>query len=123
MAGETISADLLVSILHHGDSSFPSGGFAFSSGLEEFFADQMIKNVAELESFIADLLINRWISFDAVALRRSAAECGRRLARAKRRPRAARGDCLPGKPFSRGCRRRRAGGRKPLSFRQSLGIG
>ena len=71
MAGESISTDLLVSILHHGDSSFPSGGFAFSSGLEEFFADQMIKNVAELESFIADLLINRWISFDAVALRRS----------------------------------------------------
>jgi urease accessory protein len=70
MAGESISTDLLVSILHHGDSSFPSGGFAFSSGLEGFFIDQMIKNVAELESFIADLLINRWISFDAVALRR-----------------------------------------------------
>jgi len=49
--------------LHHGDSSFPSGGFAFSSGLEGFFIDQMIKNVAELESFIADLLINRWIMF------------------------------------------------------------
>jgi urease accessory protein len=71
MAGETISADLLVSILHHGDSGFPSGGFAFSSGLEEFFADQIIKNVAELENFIADLLIHRWIGFDAVALRRS----------------------------------------------------
>ena len=71
MAGESISADLLVSILHHGDSGFPSGGFAFSSGLEEFFADQTIKNVAELESFIADLLVHRWISFDAVALRRS----------------------------------------------------
>jgi len=70
MTGESISTDLLVSILHHGDSSFPSGGFAFSSGLEGFFIDQMIKNVAELESFIADLLINRWISFDAVALRR-----------------------------------------------------
>jgi urease accessory protein len=71
MAGESISTDLLVSILHHGDSSFPSGGFAFSSGLEEFFIDQMIKNVADLESFIADLLVHRWIGFDAVALRRS----------------------------------------------------
>jgi urease accessory protein len=71
MAGEGISTDLLVSILHHGDSSFPSGGFAFSSGLEGSFIDQMINNVAELESFIADLLVNRWIGFDAVALRRS----------------------------------------------------
>src|SRR3984957_2804245 len=71
MAGESIPTDLLVSILHHGDSSFPSGGFAFSSGLEGFFLDQTITNAAELESFIADLLINRWISFDAVALRRS----------------------------------------------------
>jgi urease accessory protein len=71
MAGESISADLLVGILHHADSSFPSGGFAFSSGLEEFFVDQMIRDVADLESFIADLLINRWISFDAVVLRRS----------------------------------------------------
>jgi urease accessory protein len=81
MAGESISADLLVSILHHGDSGFPSGGFAFSSGLEEFFADQIIKNVAELENFIADLLIHRWIGFDAVALRRSyAAASGIELA-------------------------------------------
>jgi len=71
MTGESVSTDLLVSILHHGDSSFPSGGFAFSSGLEEFFGDQTIKNVADLESFIADLLVNRWIGFDAVALRRS----------------------------------------------------
>ena len=83
MADETISTDLLVSILHHGDSSFPSGGFAFSSGLEEFFVDQMIKDVADLESFIADLLVNRWIGFDAVALRRSyaaASDSGRRSA-------------------------------------------
>jgi urease accessory protein len=71
MADERISTDLLIGILHHGDSSFPSGGFAFSSGLEEFYVGQMIQNVADLESLIADLLANRWISFDAVALRRS----------------------------------------------------
>jgi urease accessory protein len=71
MASKSISADLLVSILHHGDSGFPSGGFAFSSGLEGFFIDQIIQDAAELEGFIADLLTNRWIRFDAVALRRS----------------------------------------------------
>ena len=56
----------------------------------------------------------------SVRTSRSAAGCGRRLPRAERRPRAGRGGCLPGRPFSRGCRRRRTGGRKGKSFSRFL---
>lgn len=65
-------ADALLLALQHGDSAFPSGGFAFSWGLEELVRDGWIGTADHLSDFLRDLLVNRWQGFDRVAVRRAA---------------------------------------------------
>ncbi|WP_181702436.1 urease accessory protein UreF [Chthonobacter albigriseus] len=63
--------EALLLALQHGDSAFPSGGFAFSWGLEELVNDGWISGEADISAFLADLLANRWHGFDRVALARA----------------------------------------------------
>lgn len=62
-------AELLL-LLQHGDSFFPSGGFASSWGLETLSAERQVHDVATLASFVEGQLRCRWAVCDRVALRR-----------------------------------------------------
>jgi urease accessory protein len=61
-------SELLV-LLQHGDSFFPSGGFASSWGLETLYAETQVHNAATLASFIDGQLCCRWALCDRAALR------------------------------------------------------
>lgn len=63
-------ADLqsLLGALQHADSFFPSGGVAFSSGLETLHADREVGSADQLAAFVEGQLNYRWASSDAVAL-------------------------------------------------------
>ncbi|MEX2480414.1 MAG: urease accessory UreF family protein [Gammaproteobacteria bacterium] len=69
-----ITSDLefaqLLTLLQHGDSQFPTGAFAFSSGLEGLLADGLT-NAVDLGDLISDLLHWRWAPFDRVLLHRA----------------------------------------------------
>lgn len=58
----------LLSALQHADSFFPSGGVAFSSGLETLYADREVVTADALAAFVEAQLRHRWASCDAVAL-------------------------------------------------------
>jgi urease accessory protein len=60
----------LLTLLQHGDSQFPSGAFAYSSGLEGLFADGHA-DIARFDDLLATLVDCRWASFDRVALTRA----------------------------------------------------
>ncbi len=64
------SKSLLIA-LQHGDTFFPSGGNAFSWGLETLHADGWLPDPVELESFLFGQLIHRWATCDRLALVRS----------------------------------------------------
>jgi urease accessory protein len=66
--GMTTSA--LLTSLQYGDSAFPSGGFAFSWGLEGLHQDGLVSTQADVFGFIEDLLLNRWRTFDRIVLHR-----------------------------------------------------
>jgi urease accessory protein len=57
----------LLTALQFGDSGFPSGGFAFSWGLETALRDGRVDR-ASLGDWIAAELLDRWAAFDRVAL-------------------------------------------------------
>ncbi len=61
--------DALLRILQHGDSAFPSGGFAFSWGLEGLAAAGLVTGPETLAALMTDLLRHRWQGFDRVAVR------------------------------------------------------
>jgi urease accessory protein len=61
----------LLLALQQGDSAFPSGGFAFSWGLEGLCDEGMVATAADLGAFLDDMLANRWAGFDRIALRRA----------------------------------------------------
>lgn len=64
-----LSPALLLAALRHGDSAFPSGGFAFSQGLEGLAALTGRKPTGEdLLAFLAEQIRHRWASADRVAL-------------------------------------------------------
>ena len=64
----TTQSELLV-LLQHGDSFFPSGGFASSWGLETLYAEMQIHDAMTLASFIDGQLRCRWALCDRAALR------------------------------------------------------
>jgi urease accessory protein len=66
MEGE---ADILLRALQYGDSAFPSGGFAFSWGLEGLAADGLVENAADVGELAHDQLVHRWNCMDRVLLR------------------------------------------------------
>lgn len=57
----------LLAALQHGDSQFPSGGFAFSWGLEGLLADGLVAR-ADLRRFVEGQFRHRWASFERVVI-------------------------------------------------------
>jgi urease accessory protein len=51
---------MLLTALQHADSFFPSGGTAFSWGLEPLYNDRQIRSGEEVERFVAGQLRHRW---------------------------------------------------------------
>jgi urease accessory protein len=62
----------LLRSLQMGDSSFPSGGFAFSWGLETLKADGIVCDRSGVEAFARSQLRWRWATADRPFLRRAA---------------------------------------------------
>src|SRR5580700_8769221 len=61
----------LLLALQFGDSAFPSGGFAFSWGLEGLAADGLIDDHEDVAEIIAQQLAMRWNTMDRILLGRS----------------------------------------------------
>ena len=62
----------ILTLLQHGDSNFPAGGFAFSWGVEGLEIDgHLPRGRAALQGFVVDQLAHRWDSMDRVLLRRA----------------------------------------------------
>jgi urease accessory protein len=64
----------LLAAMRFGDSAFPSGGFAFSSGLEGSHRDGMVRDEGDVAAFVAEQLDGNWHRRDRVLLRRAWAE-------------------------------------------------
>jgi urease accessory protein len=58
----------LLAALQHGDSFFPSGGVAFSWGLETLLNDGLVGDPAQVHGFVSDQLRHRWATLDRPAL-------------------------------------------------------
>ena len=54
----------LLAALQHGDSFFPSGGFAFSNGLEGLQDDGRVVGAEDVEKVVGEQIIGRWASCD-----------------------------------------------------------
>jgi len=54
----------LLALLQHGDSFFPSGAVAFSSGLETLAAEGLVRGADEVAAFAVEQLESRWASAD-----------------------------------------------------------
>ncbi len=61
----------LLLALRHADGTFPSGGFAFSQGLEARAALADAFGPFDLAAFLADQVLRRWAGADRVALVRA----------------------------------------------------
>lgn len=61
----------LLAAIRFGDSAFPSGGFAFSSGLEGSHRDGLVRDEADVSAFAAEQLDGRWHRCDRVLLRQA----------------------------------------------------
>lgn len=59
----------LLRMLQTQDSSFPSGAFAFSSGLETLSNEGRITNADDVAQLLTDQIVPRWLSFDRYYLR------------------------------------------------------
>lgn len=70
MSAETRAALRTLTLLQHGDSQFPAGGFAYSHGMEGLLADDRI-TAEQIPALIASLLGTRWAHYDRVALQRA----------------------------------------------------
>jgi len=66
----TFEPQVVLTLLQHGDSQFPSGAFAFSAGLEGLLADHRTRP-ADLPELLRLWLRCRWASFDRVFLRKA----------------------------------------------------
>ncbi|MBB3749087.1 urease accessory protein [Mycolicibacterium sp. BK634] len=63
--------DQLLAAIRFGDSAFPSGGFAFSSGLEGSHRDGLVQDEHDVSAFLAEQLEGNWHRRDRVLLRRA----------------------------------------------------
>lgn len=54
----------LLRLLQTADSSFPSGAFAFSSGLETLANEGRISGTDDVRTLLAQQIVPRWLSFD-----------------------------------------------------------
>jgi urease accessory protein len=61
----------MLAAVRFADSGFPSGGFAFSSGLEGSHRDGLVCDVSDVTAFAAEQLDARWHRCDRVLLRRA----------------------------------------------------
>jgi urease accessory protein len=61
----------LLRAIWQADSGFPSGAFAFSSGLEGFYTLTPASDGAALAGLLSDMLGGRWATSDRVALSRA----------------------------------------------------
>lgn len=61
----------LLAAIRFGDSAFPSGGFAFSSGLEGAHRDGMVQDEGDVAAFVTEQLEGNWHRRDRVLLRRA----------------------------------------------------
>jgi urease accessory protein len=59
----------LLAAIRFGDSAFPSGGFAFSSGLEGSHRDGMVQDEDDVTSFVVEQLEGNWHPRDRVLMR------------------------------------------------------
>ncbi|KAA0090322.1 urease accessory protein UreF [Mycolicibacterium sp. P1-18] len=66
-----MSSTQLVAAIRFADSAFPSGGFAFSSGLEGAHRDGLVVDEGDVAAFVAEQLDGRWHRGDRVILRRA----------------------------------------------------
>jgi urease accessory protein len=73
-----MSADTrrLLTALQFSDSAFPSGGFAFSWGLEGLQADGLADGVDDVAEIVAEQLRQRWATMDRILLARAHAASG-----------------------------------------------
>ena len=67
MADPFADALSALTLLQHGDSQFPSGGFAYSGGLEGLLADGLLHADA-LPACLRTLLATRWAGFERVVV-------------------------------------------------------
>ena len=58
------SFERLMALLQVSDSTFPSGSFAFSNGLETLVSEKRIKSADDLEDVIERHIVPRWLEFD-----------------------------------------------------------
>lgn len=65
------------------DSAFPSGGFAFSGGLETLVQEGSVSGDAEMEEFVTTQVLPRWIGIDRWFLHQAHCAAGREDATAQ----------------------------------------
>jgi urease accessory protein len=65
------NARALLTAMQHADTFFPSGGIAFSWGIETLHADGFLRTPADIEAFLLGQLVHRWAPCDRIALVRS----------------------------------------------------
>lgn len=61
----------LITAIRLGDSGFPCGGFAFSSGLEGSHRDGLVIDEDDVAGYVAEQVEGRWHGSDRVLLRRA----------------------------------------------------
>lgn len=59
-----IDESALLTALQHADSFFPSGGTAFSWGLESLYHDGQVRSADDVQAFLMGQLRHRWASCD-----------------------------------------------------------
>lgn len=61
----------LLRLLQVSDSGFPSGAFAFSSGLEALDRDGFVSGAGDVAALLSGHIVPRWLGFDRVFLARA----------------------------------------------------
>lgn len=66
----------LLRLLQTSDSAFPSGAFAFSSGLETLANEGRVRGAPDVQALLSDQVVPRWLEFDRFFLREAHAAAG-----------------------------------------------